>query len=55
MYVNMVALCVTEKDHYILRRFFPNTLSPLSLTDFLETSPHDVRSSAIEEVPFTFS
>jgi len=27
----------------------------LCVTDFLETSPDDVGSSAIENVPFTFS
>jgi len=48
----MVALCITENDHYILRRVF--VLQTLFLrrlrTDFLETWPHDVGSSSTETV-----
>jgi len=37
----MVALCLTENDRYILRRFFVSTLLHRLCTDFLETSPHE--------------
>ena len=53
----MVALCVTENDHfiYILRRIFFQILILRRLcTDLLETLPHDVGSSAMENVPLTF-
>jgi len=43
-------------DHYILRQSFLNTLSPPSLyTDFLETLPHDVGSTATENMSSKFS
>jgi len=45
----MIALGVEENDHQILRRVFFQTLFLRRLcTDFLETSPDDVGSSAID-------
>jgi len=50
----MVAVCVTENDHlYFASSFFQTLFLRRLWTDFLETSPHDVGSSAIDNVPFT--
>ena len=54
----MVALCATENDHYILRQSFFSVVSAPIFSNrrtIGEINLHDVSSSAIENVPFTFS
>jgi len=48
----MVALCVTANNHYLLRRaVFSKRFLRRLCTDFVETLPHDVSSSATEKSP----
>jgi len=51
----IIALCVTENNHYILHRFLIKLFLRCLLPDFLKTLPHRVGSSAIENVPSAFS
>ena len=48
---------LTENEHYILSRvfLFLNIFLRRVCTNFLETSPHNVGSSSIENFPFTFT
>jgi len=57
IFIITVAVCVTKKDHYILHYILSKHALYLRrlCTDYLETSPHDIGSTAIENDSFTFS